>query len=224
MEWENNVVTVKPNDKGLVPAIAQHASTGQVLMLGWMSQEALQRTLEGGEAWFYSRSRSDLWHKGETSGTFLRVESVWADCDRDTLLLKVEPTGPQVCHTGQPTCFFTQVTEPPTFERSGPGAGVLEELFATIQQRRRDMPQGSYTTQLFQQGVPRIAQKVLEEAGEVAIAALQGQKQEVAKEAADLLYHLLVLLSVSGTTPGEVWQELSDRRGQPPRGAAPQGA
>ncbi|MCS7207671.1 MAG: bifunctional phosphoribosyl-AMP cyclohydrolase/phosphoribosyl-ATP diphosphatase HisIE [Dehalococcoidia bacterium] len=204
--------TLKLDERGLIPAIAQDARTGQVLMLGWMSPGALKRTLEGGDAWFYSRSRADLWHKGEVSGTYLKVRRVWADCDGDTLLLQVEPTGPQVCHTGQPACFFTPVEALPTFERPPAGSGVLEDLFATIRQRQRDMPPDSYTARLLQEGTARIAQKVIEEAGETALSAAQGQKEAVAREAADLLYHLLVLLASVGLTPSAVWEELRARQ------------
>ncbi|GBD11307.1 Phosphoribosyl-AMP cyclohydrolase [bacterium HR23] len=204
--------TLKLDERGLIPAIAQHAGTGQVLMLGWMSPGALKRTLEGGDAWFYSRSRSDLWHKGEVSGTYLRVQKVWADCDGDTLLLQVEPTGPQVCHTGQPSCFFTPVEAFPTFERPSVGPGILEDLFATIRERQRDMPPDSYTARLLKEGTARIAQKVIEEAGETALSAVQGQKDALAREAADLLYHLLVLLASAGLTPSVVWQELRARQ------------
>ncbi|MBI4234244.1 MAG: bifunctional phosphoribosyl-AMP cyclohydrolase/phosphoribosyl-ATP diphosphatase HisIE [Chloroflexi bacterium] len=202
---------LKLDERGLVPAIAQDARTGQVLMLGYMSPGALKRTLEGGDVWFYSRSRADLWHKGEVSGNYMRIQSAWADCDGDTLLLKVEPTGP-ICHTGNPTCFFTPVTEAPPFQRQERGPGILDELFSVIKERQRDMPAGSYTTRLLQEGVGRIAQKVIEEAGESALAAAQGQKSEVPKEMADLFYHALVLLAGVGLTPEEVWKELRERR------------
>lgn len=204
--------SLKLDERGLIPAIAQHAHTGQVLMLGWMSPGALKRTLEGGEAWFYSRSRADLWHKGEVSGTYLKVRKVWADCDGDALLLQVEPTGPQVCHTGQPSCFFTPVEALPSFQHSPIGPGVLDDLFATIRERQRDMPEESYTARLLREGTARIAQKVIEEAGETALAAAQGQKEALAQEAADLLYHLLVLLASAGLTPSAIWEALRARQ------------
>ena len=197
---------------GLIPAIAQDADTGQVLTLGYVSPDSLRRTLESGDVWFYSRSRQELWHKGEVSGNYLRLQSAVADCDGDTLLLQVKPTGP-ACHTGKPSCFFTPLQELPTFRRQDRGSGILEELFAVIQDRRRDMPAGSYTAELLAQGTGRVAQKVVEEAGESAIAAAEGKKEELAGEVADLLYHALVLLASMDLTPEDVWGELRKRRG-----------
>ena len=204
---------VKLNDQGLMPAIAQDINTGQVLMLGYMNPGSLKRTLEGDQVWFYSRSREDLWHKGEVSGNYLNLKEAYVDCDGDTLLLRVEPDGP-TCHTGNTSCFFTRLDGlPDSYQHSDPGSGILEELFAVIQERKRDMPQGSYTAKLLQDGIGRIAQKVIEEAGESAIAAAQGQKDDLPGEVADLLYHVLVLLAASDTTPSKVWQELRERRG-----------
>ena len=124
----------------------------------------LRRTLESGDAWFYSRSRAELWRKGETSGSYMRVRSVSVDCDGDTLLLKVDPEG-SACHTGERTCFFTPLEATPQFERADTGPGIVEELFAVIQDRKRDMPEGSYTADLLRRGVDRVSQKVIEEAG-----------------------------------------------------------
>ena len=197
--------------QGLVPAIAQDAETKEVLMLGYMSPGSLRRTIEGGEVWYYSRSRADLWHKGELSGNSIKVRSVWQDCDGDTLLLQVEPTGP-VCHTGQPTCFFQRVEDYSHFQQQERGSGILEELYTLIQDRKEALPPESYTVQLLQGGVERIAQKVIEEAGETALAAAKEDAQRLPQEAADLLYHLLVLLSASGVAAEEVWQELRKRR------------
>lgn len=202
---------VRLDEKGLVPAIAQNATTGEVIMLGYMSPGALKRTLEGGDVWFYSRSRADLWHKGEVSGNYMHVKSASLDCDGDVILLKVEPDGP-ICHTGKPTCFFTPISELPEFVHPDRGPGVLEELFALVQDRKRQMPEGSYTTRLFREGVDRIAQKVIEEAGEAAIAGVKGDGQQLVRELADLLYHSLVLLSAAGVKPEDVWQELRQRR------------
>ena len=202
----------KLDEKGLLPAIAQDAETGQVLMLGYMSPGSLKRTLEGGQVWFYSRSREDLWHKGEVSGNYLNVKEAFLDCDNDALLLKVEPTGP-TCHTGSNSCFFNPVSEmPDTFEHSQADSGVLQELFSLIQERKRDLPEDSYTVALLQQGVGQIAKKVIEEAGESAIAAVQGDSASLPQEVADLLYHVLVLLADSGVTPNDVWQVLQERR------------
>ena len=203
---------VKLDEKGLLPAIAQDANTGQVLMLGYMSPGSLKRTLEGGQAWFFSRSREDLWHKGEVSGNYLNVKEAFLDCDSDTVLLKVEPDGP-TCHTGQTSCFFTPLTQiPDSFERPEAISGVLEELFAVIQDRKRDLPEDSYTASLLRDGPGRIAQKVIEEAGESAIAAAQGKSNKLPEEVADLLYHTLVLLAASDVSLGQVWQVLRERR------------
>lgn len=206
------MVDVKLDDKGLVPAIAQDVNTGDVLMLGYMNPGSLKRTLEGGDVWFYSRSRSDLWHKGEISGNYMRVKSASVDCDGDTIILKVEPDGP-VCHTGNATCFFTDLDEFPEFSREEKGPGILEELFAVIQDRKEAMPEGSYTTKLFQDGAERISQKVIEEGGETALAGMTGDKDHLVRETADLLYHVLVLLSANGVRPEDVWEELRRRQG-----------
>ena len=203
---------IKLNDQGLFPAIAQDAKTGAVLMLGWMTPGTLKRTLEGGDVWFYSRSREELWHKGETSGNYMHVKEVYVDCDGDVLLLKVDPMGP-ACHTGATTCFFTKITATPTaYAPHDAGPGILTELFALIQERQRDLPEGSYTTKLFKEGTSRIAQKVIEEAGESALAAATGTKDTLPEEIADLLYHTLVMMAAAGVTPEQVWTELRLRR------------
>ncbi len=236
---------LKPDDKGLIPAIIQDANTGQVLMLGYISPESLRLTLEQGQVWFYSRSRQELWHKGATSGNVLRLRSVTADCDEDALLIKVEPTGP-VCHTGAQSCFFNPVTElqwqapahPEPVEggtahgstsspnevsesdasartpRAGPvdSGSVLQELWQVILERQRTKPEGSYTASVLKRGVDRAGQKVIEEAGEVVIAAKNGEKQAIASEMADLWFHSLLLLAAAGVSPQSVWQELARRR------------
>ena len=206
------MVEIQLDENGLVPAIAQNATSGEVIMLGYMNPGSIKRTLEGGDVWFYSRSRSDLWHKGEVSGNYMRVKSASLDCDGDTVLLQVEPDGP-ICHTGNPTCFFTSFEELPDFAHQDKGPGIVEELFAIIQDRKKEMPEDSYTTRLFQEGLERISQKVIEEAGETALAGAKGDSNRVVSELADLLYHTLVLLSASGVRPEDVWQELRQRRG-----------
>ena len=206
-------MNIKLNEQGLVPAIAQDADTGQVLMLGYMNPGSLKRTVEGVQVWFYSRSREDLWHKGEISGNYLNLKEAWLDCDGDTLLLKVKPDGP-ACHTGETSCFYTPLDGvPEEYEATETGPGILSELFAVIQDRQRDPPEGSYTAKLLQAGMGRIAQKVIEEAGETAIAAMQEDQEGLPKEVSDLLYHTLVLLAASGVTPNQVWEELRNRRG-----------
>ncbi|MSP78561.1 MAG: bifunctional phosphoribosyl-AMP cyclohydrolase/phosphoribosyl-ATP diphosphatase HisIE [Dehalococcoidia bacterium] len=204
---------LRQDPQGLIPAIAQDVHTGQVLMLGYMSAGALKRTIEGDDVWFYTRSREELWHKGEISGNYMKIRKVLQDCDGDTLLLQVEPTGP-VCHTGNTSCFFTEIKELPAFEPSPRvGATVLDELMKVVKDRQQAMPQGSYTAKLFQEGTTRIAQKVIEEAGETALAAATGDKKALPGEVADLLYHTLVLLAASGVQPEEVWRVLRERHG-----------
>ena len=204
---------VKLNEKGLVPAIAQDIDTGQVLMLGYMNPGSLKRTVEGEQVWFYSRSREDLWHKGEISGNYLNLREAYLDCDSDTILLKVQPDGP-ACHTGDVSCFHNRLEElPEDYEVTESGSGILDELFALIQDRQREQPEGSYTVRLLQEGVNRVAQKVIEEAGETALAAAAGDREALPGEVADLLYHTLVLLAASGARPQEVWDALRERRG-----------
>ena len=203
---------IKLNEQGLLPAIAQDAKTGEVLMMGYMNPGSLKRTIEGVQVWFYSRSREDLWHKGEMSGNYLNLKEAWLDCDSDTILLKVNPDGP-ACHTGAVSCFFNKLEGLPSeYEETESGPNILGELFALIRDRQQEMPEDSYTTSLFNEGVPRIAQKVVEEAGETAIAAAIGNTQNLPGEIADMLYHTLVLLAASGVQPEAVYEELRQRR------------
>ena len=203
---------VKLNEQGLLPAIAQDANTGEVLMMGYMNPGSLKRTVEGVQVWFYSRSREDLWHKGEVSGNYLNLKEAYFDCDADTILLKVDPDGP-TCHTGEVSCFFNKLEGlPDDYEVTESGPSILGELFALIKDRQREMPEGSYTTSLFQEGVPRIAQKVVEEAGETAIAASISDTGSLPGEIADMLYHTLVLLAASGVQPESVYEKLRERR------------
>ena len=203
---------VKLNAQGLVTAICQDADSGKVLMVAYMSPEAIQRTIESGEMVFYSRSRQELWHKGDTSGSFLHVQSAQVDCDGDVLLFQVKADGP-ACHTGEETCFFTPLSSVSDgYDTANSGAGVLDELFHTIKQRQQEMPVGSYTTTLFESGTARIAQKVGEEGVETALAAATKDKDHLPGEIADLMYHTLVLLADSGLTPDDVWAELRNRQ------------
>jgi len=202
---------VKLDAQGLVTAIAQDADSGKVLMVASMSPESVQRTLDTGDMVFYSRSRQELWHKGQTSGSFLHVQSAQVDCDGDVLLFQVEADGP-ACHTGAETCFFTPLEVTPAYDHVVGGAGVLDELFHTIKQRQREMPEGSYTTSLFESGTARIAQKVGEEGLESALAAATNDKEHLPGEIADLMYHTLVLLADAGLTPDDVWDQLRARQ------------
>ncbi|MBR5240573.1 MAG: bifunctional phosphoribosyl-AMP cyclohydrolase/phosphoribosyl-ATP diphosphatase HisIE [Muribaculaceae bacterium] len=186
---------------GLIPAIIQDSCTGKVLMLGFMNEEALAKTEETGKVTFYSRTKNRLWTKGETSGNFLNVVSIAADCDNDTLLIKVKPVGP-VCHTGSDTCFG-EVNDTDLF--------FLSYLQDFIDKRKAEMPEGSYTTSLFKKGVNRMAQKVGEEAVETVIEATNGTDEGFLYEASDLIYHLIVLLTSKGHRIEELAQELKKR-------------
>lgn len=187
---------------GLLPAIVQDWCDGRVLMLGFMNREALARTLACGKVTFYSRSRGRLWTKGETSGNTLLLKSAHADCDADTLLLLAEPTGP-VCHRATPSCFD---------DTAMPTLSVLGRLDALVAQRERERPADSYTTELFTAGTRRIAQKVGEEGVETALAAVAEDDDALAGEAADLVYHLLVLLRARGLGLDAVAAALAQRR------------
>lgn len=187
---------------GLVPGVVQHAHTRQVLMVGFLDEQALTTTIETGLATFYSRSRGGQWTKGETSGNVLRVETVELDCDRDTLLLHALPDGP-TCHTGDPTCFGADAR---------PGSFV-PELDAVVAGRHEQRPEGSYTTRLFEAGVRRIAQKVGEEGVETALAAVAQDDEALLGESADLIYHLLVLLRSRDLGLADVERVLRERHG-----------
>ena len=188
---------------GLLPAIVQHAFSGEVLMLGYMNAEALAQTRSSGRVTFYSRSKQRLWTKGESSGHVLALKSIRIDCDADTLLIQAEPHGP-TCHTGTSSCFGERVdVRPPV--------GFLAELDALVARRQAERPEGSYTTSLFDGGVRRIAQKVGEEGVETALAAVVQGDDELLDEAADLIFHLTVALRARGLSLGDVARVLSAR-------------
>ena len=201
---------------GLIPAVVQDARTRRVLMLAYMNAASLQKTLETRETWFWSRSRSSLWHKGETSGNTQRVVEVLLDCDGDALTVLVVPNGP-ACHTGAESCFHNEIHEAGAFE-AAPVAGsanlaeVLQSLYALVESRKRERPEGSYTTYLFDQGLDKILKKVGEESAETIIAAKNDDRTALGKEGADLLYHLVVLLVERGVSLEEVGDELISRR------------
>lgn len=186
---------------GLVPAIIQDARTLKVLMLGFMNEEAFNKTQETGKVTFYSRTRKTLWTKGETSGNYLNVVDIKNDCDNDTLLIKVKPDGP-VCHTGSDTCWDELNENPIMF---------LSELQKFIEKRHDEMPDGSYTTSLFKDGCHRMAQKVGEEALEAVIEAVAGNNERLIYEASDMLYHLIVLLTSKGLSIEDLAKELQVR-------------
>ena len=201
---------IKLNSEGLLPVITQDAATHKVLTLAYMSKESLQKTLDEKQVWFYSRSRSELWRKGESSGNEMHVKSLQSDCDNDAILIQVDPKGP-ACHTGETSCFHNEIQEPIVSTSDEKNSSMIDELYATIQQRKKDMPPDSYTSQLFESGINKIAQKVIEEAGETALAGVGSNKQNTVSEISDLLYHLLVMMSDLEITPKDVWSELKTR-------------
>jgi phosphoribosyl-ATP pyrophosphohydrolase/phosphoribosyl-AMP cyclohydrolase len=206
---------------GLVPAVIQDVDSGQVLMLAYMNETALQKTVETGKTWFFSRSRQCLWMKGESSGHVQEVKEILYDCDQDSLLIKVRQVG-AACHTGHYTCFYrnlqgeevsSQLFNAEEWFRAGAeGPGVLFELMDVIRERQRTMPENSYTSYLFNEGLDKILKKIGEESAEVIIAAKNREKPEVIYEAADLIYHLLVLLVEQGVDLPEIFAELKSRR------------
>ncbi|MBR2080028.1 MAG: bifunctional phosphoribosyl-AMP cyclohydrolase/phosphoribosyl-ATP diphosphatase HisIE [Oscillospiraceae bacterium] len=196
---------LKFDEKGLIPAIVTEALSGRVLTLAYMNRESLQKTLETGLTCFWSRSRQTLWLKGETSGNYQHVVSITADCDKDALLVKVEPDGP-ACHLGTTSCFANPLWQ--SDERNEFSADGLMELLAG---RKANLPEGSYTTYLFQKGIDKILKKVGEESTEVIIAAKAEDKKETIYEIADLAYHVMVLMTEAGITLEDVRRELASR-------------
>ncbi len=199
---------VKFNENGLVCVIAQDYSSGDVLMQAYMNLESLKLTLETGYMVYYSRSRQSLWKKGETSGSVQRVISLYADCDYDCILAKVEQTG-LACHTGTYSCFSNEIVD---IGEIRPLLSIVDELFGVIEDRKLNPKEGSYTNYLFNKGLDKILKKIGEESAETIIAAKNNDMKEVAYEASDLVYHLLVLLSQMGMKPADIARELAARR------------
>lgn len=200
---------IQYDSNGLVPAIVQHAHTGEVLMLGYMNAAALAATVATGKVTFYSRSRQSIWVKGETSGNTLALVSMRHDCDGDALLVLAVPAGP-TCHTGAASCFAWDVDGTPNQTRI-PALSMLGRLSDLVVARKAEMPEGSYTTKLFTGGVDRIGKKIGEEAAEIIIAAKNDSTPELVWETADFLYHALVLLANQGVTLDQVMAELAGR-------------
>jgi phosphoribosyl-AMP cyclohydrolase / phosphoribosyl-ATP pyrophosphohydrolase len=200
-------INIKYDEKGLVPAIIQDIETGRVLMLAYMNEESLNKTIETGKTWFFSRSRNGLWNKGETSGNFQNAEEIKYDCDGDTILVLVKQKGP-ACHTGSKTCFFNTIkeTEIPKWDDS-----ILESVAATIKDRKDNPKEGSYTNYLLTKGVDKICKKVGEESSEVIIAAKNNSKEELTYEISDLVYHVLVLMEDRGVKIKDIKNELRKR-------------
>jgi phosphoribosyl-ATP pyrophosphohydrolase/phosphoribosyl-AMP cyclohydrolase len=216
-----NLDGIRFDAHGLVPAIVQDDSTGSVLTLAYMNREALEKTINTGVTWFYSRSRKQLWQKGETSGNSQQVKEIWHDCDSDAVLVKVQPSGP-ACHEGTYSCFSRRLGEEQTsLDRAfdpeqvyggGSVANVLQDLYGVIKDRKENPKEGSYTCYLFTKGKDKILKKVGEESAETIIASKNDDKQEIVYEMADLWYHCLVLLAWHGITPAELTAELGSRR------------
>ncbi|MCM3124050.1 bifunctional phosphoribosyl-AMP cyclohydrolase/phosphoribosyl-ATP diphosphatase HisIE [Mesobacillus sp. AQ2] len=203
---------LKFGDNGLIPAVVQDASTREVLTVAYMNEESLGKSLETRETWFYSRSRQELWHKGATSGNTQKIVEIKYDCDGDALVVLVEPAGPS-CHTGAESCFSENLLDKTVTENTAlTDFAVMLELEKTIREREQDMPEGAYTTYLFEKGVDKILKKVGEEAAEVIIAAKNRDPEELKWEAADLLYHLMVLLQEQKLPLKEVLGVLNKRK------------
>lgn len=218
MERERDVLGVTDlswNADGLIPVIVQQSGTREVLMLAWMDATALQRTLETGRAWYWSRSRSAYWMKGETSGAVQDVSEVRYDCDADTLLLTVDQHGAGACHTGEHSCFYRALPLEVSDERHEPMprlGDVLEELCGVIKQRGVDQPEGSYTVKLLTGPQDKLLKKIAEESGEVIIAARDHDHAQTRYEIGDLMYHLLVVMEREGVEPSDLARELAERR------------
>lgn len=210
-----SIEEIRFDERGLVPVVVQDANTREVLTLAYMNAESLKRTVETGETWFWSRSRASLWHKGETSGHTQRVTEILVDCDGDALTVLVLPNGP-ACHTGEQSCFHNTLREANNTRetivhpRSDIGA-ALNDLYALVESRKRNRPEGSYTTYLFDQGLDKILKKVGEEASETIIAAKNEDRTALASETSDLFYHLIVLLVERGVTLNDLRDELLSR-------------
>lgn len=201
---------IKFDEKGLVPAIVQDYQSKEVLMMAYMNEESLQKTLETKETWFFSRSRNELWNKGATSGNTQQVVDVLYDCDSDTLLVKVIPAGP-ACHRNTYTCFTDTLLGEKITVGEEDRFGILNRLEGLIAQREAERPEGAYTTYLFEKGIDKILKKVGEEAGEVIIAAKNRDPKELKWEVADLLFHLMVMLREQKLPLDEVFAELEGR-------------
>ena len=201
------IESIKFDERGLIPVVVQNAQTKEVLTVAYMNLESLEKTIETNQTWFFSRSRQELWNKGATSGNTQQVVAIRADCDEDSLVVEVLPNGP-ACHTGEVSCFHKEIVAPVQPVGS---FGILANLVQVIQDREKSMPEGAYTTYLFEKGVDKIGKKIGEEATEVVIAAKNRDAEELQWEAADLLYHLLVLLQEQKVDLYDVLEVLQKR-------------
>lgn len=229
MDFSDLSKDVRFGEDGLIPAVVQDAQSGEVLMLAYMNSLSLLKTLETGETWFWSRSRQELWHKGETSGNIQVVEEIRLDCDGDAIVVRVRQVGSGACHLGERSCFHRSVRldsdgririgfdrRPASSGSEGSdtevGSSILEELYGVVCGRRASPVEGSYTCYLFREGLDKILKKVGEECAETIIASKNQSAQEIVYETADLLYHLLVLLAFFDIQPSDIWKELARRR------------
>lgn len=203
MEW--NIENIRFDEKGLIPAIVQDYYSKQVLTLAYMNRESLEITMREGKTCFYSRSRGELWRKGETSGNFQQVVSITADCDQDALVIEVIKDGP-ACHTGEESCFFE-----PVYQSEEVGAFSYEDLYRMLEDRKKNPREGSYTTYLFEKGKDKILKKIGEESTEVIIGAAKNDRSETLYEIADLAYHVMVLMVEEGIPMKELARELAGR-------------
>jgi phosphoribosyl-ATP pyrophosphohydrolase/phosphoribosyl-AMP cyclohydrolase len=201
------------NEQGLIPAVVQEATTGQVLMLAYMNLEALERTLATGLVHYWSRSRAELWQKGETSGHTQRLRDLRYDCDADALLVSVEQEG-VACHTGEPSCFFQRFGGTPESMPLPVSEGLLQRIYAVVQDRKKRTPQESYVASLMARGQDQVLKKVIEEAAEVLMASKDGGREAIVHEMADLWFHALVVLGWHDISPHEVLRELQHRFGK----------
>jgi len=206
-----SVDSIRFNEQGLVPAIAQDYLDGTVLMLAWMNAEALRKTMETGEVWYWSRSRQELWHKGATSGHIQKVRGLRYDCDSDALLVTIEQVGDIACHTGERSCFH-RVEDAAGVQVVPPPADTLSQVFSVICDRKRIPKPNSYTNTLFEGGDNKILQKIGEEAVEVVMACKDDEPDEIAGEVADLLYHTLVAIAHHDVDLNAVYRKLQSRR------------
>lgn len=212
-------LNIQFTENGLLPAVVQDWLDGTILMVGFMNQEALDATQETQRVHFWSRSRKQLWKKGETSGHELILKQIFIDCDLDTVLVKAEAVGP-TCHTGNRSCFFTEMdnrkNDRPLKEGEATAAwgGIFERLYEMVLERKRETPEGSYVSKLLQGGTDRILKKVVEESGEVVLAAKNEERGEIVYEVADLWFHTLIMLGYVEIPPKEIFQELGKRFGK----------
>lgn len=205
-----DIEKLKFDEKGLIPTIVQDYNTKQVLMLAYMNEESLKLSLEKGETYFFSRSRKEIWHKGETSGNTQKIKNIFYDCDGDALLIEVEPKGP-ACHTGNVSCFYRSfLGEVKNYDME-----ILKKLYERVKDRKTNPVEGSYTNYLFEKGIDKILKKIGEETTEVVIASKNDSREEIVYEVSDLLYHLIVLLVDKGIKLEDVYGELGRRYYKP---------